>query len=191
MARLFIAIELPDSIRDQIIGAIDRLQQVVPRHAIRWIPPENLHLTLKFLGEVPETQINRIRINLEHAVRGHQIFAFTVSGAGCFPTPKKPRVLWLGLHEKGDALVSLRNTVEQHIAPLGFPTEKRPFSPHLTIGRVKRHIKGKTLSEIGDGVETATIGELAKWQCESVNLMQSTLSSDGARYTCLSQISLN
>lgn len=191
MARLFVAVELPDNIRDHISGAIDRLQQAVPRHAIRWVPLQNLHLTLKFLGDVPETQIDQIRSNLDHAVARHRTFAFNVAGAGCFPTPKKPRVLWLGLHDDKHALLPLRDDIERLIAPLGFPTEKRPFSPHLTVGRVKRHIQGTKLTDIGNGVQKVAIGQLAQWQCSSISLMQSTLTPDGAIYTCLSQIPLN
>ncbi len=189
--RLFIAIELSDPICDQISRTIERLQNTEPRHTIRWASPENIHLTLKFLGDTPPSHVNRIRINLDRAVRGFGVFSVEIEGAGCFPNPTKPRVVWLGLKNPGGELTTLRDAVEKHIAPLGYPTEQRSFKPHLTLGRVKRHVSVSTLTQIGRSIAHSNIGRLATWRCNAVSLMESQLTPDGAIYSCLAEIPLN
>lgn len=189
--RLFIAIELPAPIRAYIGHAMDTLQKATPRHAIRWVPPENLHLTLKFLGDTDETQVEAIRQELGKAIKGHQSFTIRVEGSGCFPNIRKPRVIWLGLKDSANRLASLQTAIETTIAPLGFPTDQRPFSPHLTLGRVKDQTPAETLTQIGNGIQSKPLGLIATWLCQGVSLMQSDLRPSGAVYTQLAHYTFN
>lgn len=189
--RLFIAIELPETIHANIAHAMATLQKATPRHAIRWVPPENLHLTLKFLGTTPEDQIENVGQALGKAIEGQPAFLVDIEGSGCFPDYRRPRVIWLGLKDSSMQLSPLRNAVEALVAPLGFPTDVRPFSPHLTLGRVKDRTSFETLAQIGKGVQNQHIGHIASWPCHAVSLMQSDLQPSGAVYTQLAHYPLN
>ncbi|MCB9437036.1 MAG: RNA 2',3'-cyclic phosphodiesterase [Anaerolineales bacterium] len=189
--RLFIAIELSAPIRAAIGHAMDTLQQATPRHAIRWVPSENLHLTLKFLGDTPETQVEAIRQALGKAVEGQQAITLRVEGNGCFPNIRRPRVIWLGLNDSANRLVPLQTAIEAAIAPLGFPTDQRPFSPHLTLGRVKDHTPVEMLTQIGHGIQNKPMGLITTWPCQAVSLMKSDLRPSGAVYTQLAHYTFN
>ena len=181
--RLFIAVELPE----EALRAIERLQdglvRTMPGDAVRWVRPEGIHLTLKFLGDVPREQIDGIQAALGEAVRGHPPFALRAEGLGAFPNTRRPRVVWVGVEGDVRRLKELRNDVEEHVAPLGYPTEDRSFTPHLTLGRVQRDASRRELDAIGMAVETNTVGELARWQVDAVSLMRSELKPTGAVYT--------
>ncbi len=188
--RLFIAIELPETNREPIHRMLRNFQQAIPRRTVRWVNTENLHLTLKFLGDTPVNQVDHIGAVLHDAVKAHRPFNIDIVGAGCFPNHRKPRVIWLGLHDESGQLTVLHQTIEEHIVPFGFPTEKRSFKPHLTMGRVKRQVSRQELAQIGDHVQQTNIGKLTTWPCRSVRLMQSDLTSQGAVYTCLVEAKL-
>lgn len=189
--RLFIAIELPETIHANIAHAMATLQKATPRHAVRWVPPENLHLTLKFLGTTPEDQVENVGQALGKAIEGQPAFFIDIEGSGCFPDYRRPRVIWLGLKDATKQLSPLRNTVEALITPLGFPTDSRPFSPHLTLGRVKDRTSSEVLAQIGRGVQNQHIGHITSWPCHAVSLMQSDLQPSGAVYTQLVHYPLN
>lgn len=144
------------------------------------MPPDNLHLTLKFLGDTPSNKIATLQAALQKAVLPCQKFDLKAVGVGCFPNPKRPRIIWVGLEGGIDPLKRLVEQIEKNITPLGYPPEKRPFSPHLTIGRVK---DGQALPELA-------VGEIAAWANEKVHLMQSTLKSSGAEYNALFSFNL-
>src|SRR5450759_970790 len=101
--RTFIAIELPQAILDQLSEIQARLKSALPGSAVRWVKPDGVHLTLKFLGQIPDDQIELIASSLKAGVAGHQPFTVEVSGAGCFPTVQRPRVIWIGVHEDQNA----------------------------------------------------------------------------------------
>src|SRR5690606_30724510 len=155
----------------------------VPDGAVRWVRPEGIHVTLKFLGDVPRGSIADIQAALDEAVRGHSPFGLTAFGLGAFPNTRRPRVVWVGVEGAVRRLKALRRSVEETISPLGYPAEDRPFEPHLTLGRVERRASRGELDLIGDLVERSEIGELASWQVEAVSLMRSELKPGGAVYT--------
>ncbi len=173
---------MPPEVKTALYQKTEALREQLP--AVRWVPLENLHLTLKFLGDTPSNKISTLETALQEAVSPCQKFDLKAVGVGCFPNPKRPRVIWVGLEGGIDPLKRLVAQIENKIAPLGYPTEKRPFSPHLTIGRVKEGQK------IGEALSTFNVGEIAVWANEKVHLMQSTLKSSGAEYTALFSFNL-
>jgi 2'-5' RNA ligase len=188
--RLFIAIELPLSLHSIVQDTIEAVRKRIPPGAVRWGRPEAMHLTLKFLGDAPVGQVEALHRQLEAAASGHASFTVAIRGVGCFPNFSRPTVIWLGLENPSGQLRALRDAVESHISPLGYPTEDRDFSPHLTLGRVKRDLAKPVLVEIGQKIKEAKIGKLAEWPCEMVRLMRSELRPDGPHYTCLAEAGL-
>jgi 2'-5' RNA ligase len=187
--RVFIALELPQQVSAALEKQVDDLRAYLPGRAIRWVRAEGIHLTLKFLGDVPSDALPDIKAATESAASGCGHISLRAEGLGCFPDTKRPRVVWLGLKGQLDTLQSLRDQVEARISPLGYPTEKRPFSPHLTLGRLKSSTP-REVSAIGKAVEGASLGEVARWTAQTVSIMQSTLRPDGAIYTALAKYSL-
>jgi len=188
--RTFIAIELDEELKGNLRRLQGRLgEQIAPR-SVRWVRPEGIHLTLKFLGDTPEDKVPAIQSALAQAVASITPFTFTVGGLGCFPNTRRPRVVWVGLSEPTGALAALRNAVEARVAPIGFPTEKRPFRPHLTLGRVQRNASESEVREIGEVVTIAAIGTIDEMAVSTVFHIRSDLRPTGAVYTKLCEAEL-
>ena len=188
--RAFIAIELPEAILVEL-GTIEaRLKPQMPRDTVRWVKADSVHLTLKFLGQVPSDQLDLIMSSLRSAVAAHASFTLEVAGAGCFPSVHRPRVVWVGVHENDHRLHALQRAVENAIAPLGYPTEIRDFTPHLTLGRVARDVRQVDQKKIGDVVQATGVGSLGTWEVRQVALIKSDLKPSGAEYTILTQAPL-
>src|SRR5688572_8130706 len=133
--RTFICIEIPESIKERIGQLQEALRPI--KAQVSWTKPSNIHLTLKFLGGVPASRVEGVRKAVERAASGISPFEVEVSGTGCFPSPRSPRVLWVGLSQLPEALKQLSAKLEDELERLGFAREKRKFSPHLTIGRLR------------------------------------------------------
>lgn len=187
--RLFVALELPDSILAALEDVQSKLQGKLPARAVRWVRGEGIHLTLKFLGETPATQCEAITDAVRAACAGHRSLTLRAAGLGCFPNPGRPRVVWVGLAGDLDRLARLQQAVEAALEPLGFRPEGRPFSPHLTLGRVK-DASPADVKAVGRVIEGTTLGTLGEWTADAVSLMRSELGPGGARYTCLAEIQL-
>jgi len=187
--RTFVAIELPQD----VIANLEELQADLRRRLqdmpIRWVKPQKIHLTLKFLGGVPADQIDAVAEALRAACEGVSPFEFELAGLGCFPNVRRPRVIWIGVAGDLATLRQLRDAVEEHIAPLGYPTERRAFQPHLTLGRVKRASPGEA-RQIGAEIAATELGTLVQVHVEEVSLMRSDLSPAGAKYTRLAAVRL-
>jgi 2'-5' RNA ligase len=190
MLRTFIAVELDKELLGNLVALQDRLREQVAPRSIRWVRPEGIHLTLKFLGETRPDQVEAVKVALDRAASEIRPFAFTVGGMGCFPNTRRPRVMWVGLYEPAGTLSRLRDAVESHVAPLGFPTEKRPFRPHLTLGRVQRHASKSEVREIGEVIAATEIGTLDEMRVERVSYIKSDLRPGGAVYTTLHEAQL-
>ncbi len=188
--RTFIAIELDRELQETLAGLQNRLRQEVAPRCVRWVRPEGVHLTLKFLGDTSEEQVEQVKEALARAAREVSPFGFTVGGVGCFPNTRQPRVVWVGLHEPTGALRRLRDAVEREVAPLGFPTEKRPFSPHLTLGRIHRHASKSEVRELGEIIASSAIGDIDQMEVGEVCYIKSDLRPSGAVYTTLSRAKL-
>jgi 2'-5' RNA ligase len=178
--RLFVAINLPEEVRQGLWEATQPLRAV--SYPIRWVAPESIHLTLKFLGEVAPERETEIGAALERAAEGTKPFTVGIEGFGAFPTTERPRVVWSGC-EGVPPLELLQHRLEQQMEGLGFPIEGRPFHPHLTLGRVKRNAKRSDLEGFAAALEPLVYG--TEVTATSLDLMQSTLSREGARYTVL------
>jgi 2'-5' RNA ligase len=177
LIRTFICLELPDSIKQKMELLENQLRGVDAQ--VSWVKPSNVHLTLKFLGGVPQHKIDRVSEALKRASRDTAPFEVEVTGAGCFPSPRSPRVLWVGLAGVPDLLANLYDNLEKELAALGFQREKRRFAPHLTIGRLRSPRNGAELAQklIGIGFESET------FVARQVIVMRSQLKPTGSIYT--------
>ena len=188
--RTFIAIELDQSIRDDLTRLQERLRGEAPQGSVRWVRPAGIHLTLKFLGDVPADQIGEITRALQKSCQGFAPFSLSCGGLGCFPNPKRPRVVWVGIQEETGTLARLKKAIEESVAPLGYHTEKRRFSPHLTLGRVQKRASSDERRRLGELVGVSELGTLGQMEVRSVNLMRSDLRPSGAIYTPLAVLDL-
>jgi len=187
--RLFVAIFPPACIVTRLQVAAASLATALPARAIRWTRPEQIHLTLHFLGAIETARIPEIESALKAACGGHRRSQVRVAGLGCFPNPRRPRILWAGLAGDLQPVESLQRAVESGFRACGFHGEDRSFQPHLTIGRVSDSIaagRGK-LAEALAGEQARDFGE---WEAGRVDLMQSVLSPQGAAYSVLESFPL-
>ena len=176
--RLFVAIPLDDAARARLAAAVDGMR--ASTRGAAWVAQENVHLTLKFLGGVEAGRIDSVTRALAAAAARVRPFSLEIKGLGAFPSASRARVIWAGVGRGSDDCVRAAASVERAIAPLGFPTETRGFSPHVTLGRVReprRDERLATLLHAGAGVEFGTVAVSA------LSLMRSDLSPRGARYT--------
>lgn len=180
--RLFVALNLPEPEKRRLWAATASLR--ASGADIRWTPVESIHLTLRFLGEVGEADVDRLRGRLERIAAVHPPFALRIGGVGGFPTLRRARVWWLGI-EPVPALGALQTDVESAMADEGFRPEDRPFAAHLTIGRAARGarpVPAATAEQLAAGIDfTAT------WPIETLDLMRSHLRRDGARYEAIAR----
>lgn len=139
--RLFIGIQVPSAIKAECEQAGQALAHRLPRGAVRWVRPEHMHLTLRFLGETPADKMPAIGQAMDAIAEGYPPFELTLNGLGCFPNCKRPRVIWIGLDERsgiGDSpLAGLKLALDAGLAALGWEPETKPYRAHLTLGRVK------------------------------------------------------
>ena len=182
--RVFIAIEFPAEARAAILSQTASMRRALPDSLVRWVAEENLHLTLKFLGDVPPGRVDAITAALTKSAAAQTGFAMQLEGVGSFPTPKRPRLIWAGIHAP-QGLAALQSGVDSAMARLGFPAEERPFSPHLTIGRVRQPVSPSDLTALRAAVEQAEAGEPIQVGVEAVHLFKSDLRAGGSIYTKL------
>ncbi len=184
--RVFIAIELSSALRGQLAAVIARLTQTTPLRSVNWDRPEKIHLTLKFLGNIPADDVSHIKDALTTAARVVAPFSFAVTGMGCFPNLKQPRVVWAGV-AAGDAprVIELQKSVEAELAQLGYPREDRPFSPHITMGRVRREVRRAEAAKVGQAVRAEAAAQFGSQSVTQIVLVKSDLQRGGSIYTRL------
>jgi len=182
--RSFIAIELPETVK----SALAELQQEFKKCGadVRWVKPDNIHLTLKFLGNVDEENVDRIVKTIKEICNKYNVFTLKIKGIGLFPNIRAPRVLWVGI--SGDSvLTGLQREIEDGMTEMGFEREQRAFRAHLTLGRF-RSSAGK--EGILDAIKLHEDASLGTMDVGSVSLMKSDLSPAGARYTKIVEVPL-
>ncbi len=135
--RAFVAIQLPETVKHSLAQAGQLLATQLPPRAIRWVTPEHMHLTLRFLGETEVTKLPALAAGLDHVGPQHEAFSLNLGQVGCFPNSRRPRVLWVGVQDDASCLQALKKDIDAALVPLGWPAEDRPFQAHLTLGRVK------------------------------------------------------
>lgn len=182
--RLFVACELPD----EVLNALGHLQDGLQRagaEQLRWVRPEGIHLTLKFLGEVEAALVDKVTASLSACI---QPFVFRVrpDRLGGFGG-RRLRVVWVGLDGQTGELSDLAKTVERALEPLGFPAERRPFAPHLTLARVRERASAVERERLAGLLESYQLPPLTEFSLSRVALIQSILGPGGARYRTISK----
>jgi len=185
--RLFIAVELPPDVRQSLGRVQEKMKSV---RAIRGTKPQQIHLTLQFLGDTPTAKVDAIAEALQHTVSPLSPFSVTLNGIGAFPNLKRPRVIWTGVSGQVDELKTLHRAVLDATKTVGFEPESRPFKPHLTFGRVQKWAKFNDYTNIRQVVERSQIGEIAAFQVAHIGLIRSQLKPSGPIYTELARIDL-
>lgn len=184
LLRAFIAIELPQHLQEAIEKQTARLRQVLGTDLIRWVPAQNMHLTLKFLGDIASTHVDFLKQLLTREATQHSQFDLQIGGLGSYPNSRRPRVLWVGLHAPAD-LTSLQKSIEAGTTRLGYEQEERAFSPHLTIGRVRQNISPSELPKIRAAMDNIQLGNIGTARVDSVHLIKSELQPNQSIYTKL------
>lgn len=184
LIRTFICIDLPREVKERL----ERLQRNLKKidAKVSWVRPSNVHLTLRFLGGVPESKLAGVHEAATCAAAGVAPFEIEVAGSGCFPSAGNPRVLWVGLAEVTAELSRLHQALEDELHRRGYPREPRKFSPHLTIGRLREPGNGPALAEelLRSGFESA------RFKVREIIVMRSDLSPKGSTYTPQAVIAL-
>ena len=187
--RAFIAINLSDEVHQGLERVLKDVKSRLPGGAVRWVHVENIHLTIKFLGDVSVSSLELLTTMLQTEAARHQQFEFSVGGIGAFPTPRRPRVVWVGIEAPAE-LSGLQRGVEAEMARLGYAPEERPFSPHLTIGRVTRNADPGELHQLSSVLDTYKVGFLGVTRVQAIHLFRSDLQPGGAVYTRLHSAAL-
>jgi 2'-5' RNA ligase len=183
--RSFIAIDLTPDVRRGLGVAQQKLREALVGESIRWVRPEGIHLTLKFLGDQPPDRIERIGEELSRWAQGGSPLDLEIGNAGAFPDLARPRVLWVGVHEPSGRLVGSVDRLEKGLETLGIRKEDRPFRPHLTLARVKDRLTPDGLETLRGQLERLAGERIGEQRAEAVTLLRSDLRPSGAVYTVL------
>lgn len=191
MLRLFVAIELTDGVRDALATVARQLSEHPGGRHVRWTNLELSHLTLKFLGDTPESTVATVERSLAGVAEGVAPLGFRLSHVGAFPNRRRPRVIWVGLDAGDDEtrLNELHGTIERDLARLGFAGDDRPFSPHLTLGRVHQGLRPAEEAQVAGMIALPVVVEPVTFRARSIALMSSTLRPDGPVYRRLAEAS--
>ncbi len=187
--RTFIAIELPQETKNHLAKLQEQLKTTGAD--VKWVTPHNIHLTLKFLGETNEKKIDKIKAILKLTAEGKKSFPVSLSSIGTFPNLDFPRIIWLGI-DKGTAQIKeLVEELEERIAKIGIPKEKRPFSSHITIGRIKSADKKELLIEaLKNTSALLEKSPLPEFPADKITFFKSTLTPKGPIYEILKEVNL-
>ena len=187
--RSFIAIELPEEVKSGLHQLEAQLKSA-GHDFVKWVAPEGMHLTLKFLGNISAQKVAEITRVMEEASQGVSPFQLKISGLGAFPNLRQPRVLWLGVEGEVDKVVSLQQRIDAGLVPLGFVGERRPFTPHLTLARLRERTLPGERRDFGELVMKTPVEVNYEVGVNSVSLMRSQLLPGGAVYSRLAQVRL-
>jgi 2'-5' RNA ligase len=181
--RAFIAVELPEEVADGIWEVQDTLQAYEPMRALRWVEPDDAHITMKFLGDLPIPRLPAIVDALDSVAANWEPFQARLGPLGAFPNVHRPNNLWLAVTEGDKALIHLYNAVEVALKRLGFKPERGDFSPHVTLARLPRSITPEQQRAVGDLVGMIELPEVPPFTVSAVALVLSELTPDGPIYT--------
>jgi 2'-5' RNA ligase len=183
--RSFIALDLPEDLKK----GLQNLQDKARKHTdcVRWVKPDNIHLTLKFLGAIEESQVDPIARILENMTTGIAPFKLQVKGFGAFPNARSPKVIWVGMDDNQERVVLFQEKLEETLAAIGFAPEKRTYSPHLTLGRVKESRAKRDIEQL---IEKYKDEDLGYFTAGSIVFYRSDLQPSGPVYSSLKTIQL-
>ncbi len=179
MIRCFLAINLSSELKEFIKKSLIKWRTINCK--VKWVQPENCHITLKFLGNIPSSQLVEINNTIESATKNFGDFELSLSSPGIFPSPNRPRILWLGLDGEVKKLAKLQNIIDTSLKEFGFEAEKKGFIPHITVGRIKR----SPLNVNIDPFLKSSLPNNCSFKVKEFYLMQSTLTPKGPIYTKL------
>ena len=179
--RTFVAVLIAEDLKQKIGQVQEQLKKLAPD--VKWVARENLHVTLKFLGNVREDDVPAVCAAVDEAARAHSPFEMSISGLGAFPNPARARVVWTGIEAGYHQMRELAESVDANLVELGFEREKRPFKSHITIGRVKA---SRFLGKLAEGIGEVDASNLGAQRVTSVSVMQSELLRDGPVYSPMS-----
>jgi len=185
--RSFIAIELPEEAKE----GLARLRKELERDEhkfVKWVAPGGIHLTLKFLGNIPSKRVAEITEAIQEAAQGISPFHLEISGLGAFPNLRQVRVFWVGIGGEVDKLSQLQQNIDSALAALGFAKEERSFMPHLTLARIREGASPPERRSFGELVGSTIFEDKYHIEVEAISLMRSQLKPTGAIYTCLSVV---
>jgi len=189
LVRSFIAIELPADVRAELTSIEEKLK--VRRHPfVKWVDPESIHLTLKFLGSVSGETIPEIVGAMSLVAQPVSPFTLQIGGTGAFPNWQRPQVVWVGVGGEMGRLTTLQRELEAALSSLGFPPESRPFSPHLTLGRLRERVTPEDRRRFGLWAQSVKFEASLSFEVNAVRLMKSQLTSSGPIYSQLASVEL-
>jgi len=187
--RSFIAIELPDELKLGLVKLQAQLKLGKPP-SVKWVDPNSTHLTLKFLGDILADRIGDITGAIEEAIQGIPPFHLEVKDLGVFPNLKRVQVVWVGISGEIDRLSQLQQRIESNLAPLGFAPESRPFTPHLTLARVRDRALPDERQKFGQLIANTRFEAVYTFEVDAISLMKSQLTREGAIYSRISLVKL-
>lgn len=183
--RTFIAIELPGEIQKKLGEFSESIKN--PQDRVTWVSSNNIHVTLKFLGDVPIGDIDSIRDIISAVAKNYSSFEAAIKGTGVFPDPRSPRVVWIGIDTGKEKIKNIYMDLEERLASIGIPKEERSFTPHLTLGRVK-YIKD--VKRFTEGISKHKEDLFGNFTADSISLIKSTLTPKGSVYETLYRMPL-
>ena len=185
--RVFVAVELPPKVRNALADLIEQLKDTqIP--GLRLVRPEGIHLTLKFLGDVPKSQVESIVAAVSQAAQASKAFALELGQPGVFPNRNASRVLWVGIGGDLSPLLALHQQVEVALATLGFAEDRRGFNPHLTVARIRDGSSKADRQRAAEAIFSTRVQPGLHIEVDSISLMQSTLLPDGAVYESIASM---
>ncbi len=182
--RVFIAVDISPQLRQALTDLMADLKTQLSHVPLRWSPPENIHLTLKFLGEVSRRNLRHIQDVLRAEALLYPPFEFSAGTLGAFPNEHHPRVVWVGV-EGPKVLYRLQESLERALGRLGYPPDNRPFKPHLTLARIARTARPEDIRALSLVLRRTSVGYLGSTHVDTIHLYRSVLTPSGAVYTKL------
>jgi len=187
--RSFIAIELPDEVKSGLAQLQAQLK-TGKQPPVKWVNPYSIHLTLKFLGNIAVDKISEITGAMEAAAQGISPFHLKVKDLGVFPNLRRVQVVWVGVSGEVDQLSRLQQGIESNLSPLGFTPESRPFTPHLTLARLREQASPDERQSFGQLIASTRFEAVYDFSVDSINLIRSQLTREGAIYSRISSVKL-
>ncbi|HZT23656.1 MAG TPA: RNA 2',3'-cyclic phosphodiesterase [Verrucomicrobiae bacterium] len=187
--RLFVAIPIPEAVRNEIAPVQDELKRLAPAHTVRWVKPEQFHLTLKFLGDVSVEEVKALQQAVGSVCAARPALALRAYGLGFFPNARLPRVIWAGIGDDAGKLAELHAQVDAATRMFGVTSETASFSGHATLGRFKKFPR-REMENFLRRVEALRERDFGSWTAGAVELVRSELAPDGARHTVLASFAL-
>ena len=186
MIRVFIAVVPPDEYKNALKLAIQDFSEIFPTE-VKWVDPAGIHLTLKFLGNIPKREISTLTERISYAIDQfpHREFKLQLDRLSAFPNTSHPKILWAGLRGEMEKLQILQQAGESQISSAGFPADQRSFNPHITIGRTRRQTDSHKITAIGQKLRSISLTNCVDWIVSDIHIVESVLKPTGAVYTSL------